>query len=501
MANKTIAVHLPQDSGNTSLTLRLRAGGTIINTPDTLTETGSTGYFTCTVTEANSAGWHSVDILSGATVRYAGGWVYLPSDTEGTYVVDSPESIGGGGGGLDAAGVRAAIGLASANLDTQLADLPTVSEFNARTLVAADYFVVGDYTAPTNLSAAQVRSELATELARIDVAITTRAVPTDVQLLAVQNISPTLERVNGDTDAIRFTWPVDAATITGEVSKNGGSYAEVQGGITQRTTEAGVYWYQLAYDADDRMLGSNRYKFTDGTRTRFVNLLVNPATATVDLNPVLDKLPESGRATTAPQVRTELSTELARVDATVSSRSTLTASDVWSHATRSLTTFGTLVSDIWTAGTRTLTAISDSSGITTLLSRIAGTIRTSADDVSAETAQTAAVRSGLALEATVDAAETAILAAIDGIEGGGGGTVGPGSIERTLTIKLGSQVIDGAAVWVSTDSAGNNVIAGTLYSDGNGLVTFMLDAGTYYAWCQKNGVNFTNPTAFQVTAP
>lgn len=43
------------------------------------------------------------------------------------------------GGGLDAAGVRAAVGLASANLDTQLADIPTVSEFNARTIASADY--------------------------------------------------------------------------------------------------------------------------------------------------------------------------------------------------------------------------------------------------------------------------------------------------------------------------------------------------------------------------
>lgn len=56
----------------------------------------------------------------------------------------------GASGGLDAAGVRAAIGLASANLDTQLADIPTVAEFNARSLPSADYFVVGDYTAPDN---------------------------------------------------------------------------------------------------------------------------------------------------------------------------------------------------------------------------------------------------------------------------------------------------------------------------------------------------------------
>ena len=36
--------------------------------------------------------------------------------------------------------VRTAVGLASANLDTQLGDIPTVSELNARTLVASAYF-------------------------------------------------------------------------------------------------------------------------------------------------------------------------------------------------------------------------------------------------------------------------------------------------------------------------------------------------------------------------
>lgn len=41
---------------------------------------------------------------------------------------------------LDAAGIRAAVGLAAANLDTQLGNIPTVAEFNARTLLAASYF-------------------------------------------------------------------------------------------------------------------------------------------------------------------------------------------------------------------------------------------------------------------------------------------------------------------------------------------------------------------------
>jgi len=67
---------------------------------------------------------------------------------------------------LDAAGVRTAVGLASANLDTQLADLPTVAEFEARTIVSADYFVVGDYTAP--LDAAGVRTAVGLASANLD---------------------------------------------------------------------------------------------------------------------------------------------------------------------------------------------------------------------------------------------------------------------------------------------------------------------------------------------
>lgn len=43
------------------------------------------------------------------------------------------------GTGVNATTIRTALGLASANLDTQLTDIPTVAEFNARTLAAADY--------------------------------------------------------------------------------------------------------------------------------------------------------------------------------------------------------------------------------------------------------------------------------------------------------------------------------------------------------------------------
>jgi hypothetical protein len=54
--------------------------------------------------------------------------------------VDANALSGGGSGGLDAAGVRSAIGLATANLDTQLGNIPTVAEFEARTVPSANYF-------------------------------------------------------------------------------------------------------------------------------------------------------------------------------------------------------------------------------------------------------------------------------------------------------------------------------------------------------------------------
>lgn len=45
----------------------------------------------------------------------------------------------GSTGPLSASEIRSSIGLATANLDTQLADIPTVAEFNARTLPSGSY--------------------------------------------------------------------------------------------------------------------------------------------------------------------------------------------------------------------------------------------------------------------------------------------------------------------------------------------------------------------------
>jgi len=74
---------------------------------------------------------------------------------------------------LTQADIRTAVGLASANLDTQLADLPTVAEFEARTLVAANYATAAA------LSAAQLDLDTITDTGVTCVALTSEAI-TDI---------------------------------------------------------------------------------------------------------------------------------------------------------------------------------------------------------------------------------------------------------------------------------------------------------------------------------
>lgn len=94
-------------------------------------------------------------------------------------------ALSGGGSGLDAAGVRSAIGLASANLDTQLSTIDTVVDAvkiktdNLPTDPADESSIQAAISAipaapSASTVATAVRSELATELGRIDAATSTR---------------------------------------------------------------------------------------------------------------------------------------------------------------------------------------------------------------------------------------------------------------------------------------------------------------------------------------
>jgi len=82
---------------------------------------------------------------------------------------------------------------------------------------------------------------------------------------------------------------------------------------------------------------------------------------------------------------------------------------------------------------------------------------------------------------------------------GGGQPIGSGAISHTITVNIDGNPATAVDAWVTTDVAGTNVVAGTLVSNNAGQVTFQLDAGSYYLWCQRSGVNFSNPTAFTVS--
>jgi len=70
--------------------------------------------------------------------------------------------------------------------------------------------------------------------------------------------------------------------------------------------------------------------------------------------------------------------------------------------------------------------------------------------------------------------------------------VGGTSFTYTLTSTTSGLPILDADVWVTTDIAGQNVIARGS-TDQNGQITFLLNPGTLYFWRRKSGFTFTNP--------
>ena len=118
--------------------------------------------------------------VTGATVRAVDGAdavlapaaTALSSDTwTGTKAgyLDVAVSSRGTGAALDAAGVRAAVGLASANLDSQIGDVPTNSEL-ATALAGADDAVLAAIALLNDLSSAGAQAAAAAALAAYDAA-------------------------------------------------------------------------------------------------------------------------------------------------------------------------------------------------------------------------------------------------------------------------------------------------------------------------------------------
>ena len=114
---------------------------TVVQTASSVTAaTNRDGVYSATFTDAAAGVYRLIATNAGGTLL-AQWWVDLTLTTATFQAYEVPISaVQSGLSTLDAAGVRSAVGLASADLDTQLSDLPTVAEFEARTLLAAAYF-------------------------------------------------------------------------------------------------------------------------------------------------------------------------------------------------------------------------------------------------------------------------------------------------------------------------------------------------------------------------
>lgn len=85
----------------------------------------------------------ATDIVSNGAITTAGGKVSSVGTVD---ITTTNTDMRGTDAALLASSYTSSILVIDAKIDL----LPTITEFNARTLLAADYFVIGDYTAPDN---------------------------------------------------------------------------------------------------------------------------------------------------------------------------------------------------------------------------------------------------------------------------------------------------------------------------------------------------------------
>ena len=130
--------------------------------------------------------------------------------------VDS-NALSGGGSGLDAAGVRAAVGLASANLDTQLGDVPTVAELEARTIVASAYFDPATDTVSNVTTVATVTNAVTTDAA------SRTASQANVSGLATASSISSLNNFDPASDTVARVTLVDTTTTNTDMRGTDGA--------------------------------------------------------------------------------------------------------------------------------------------------------------------------------------------------------------------------------------------------------------------------------------
>jgi len=232
-------------------TVAIRKNGSGVGDSVTVTKrSATTGIYDCSWNPASEAEGDQFTIEETAVISaatYSNSWgVVVFAVERGT---DSALLASGYTAPLDAAGVRTAIGIASANLDTQIGDIPTVAEFEARTLPSSDYFDPATDTV-ARVTLVDTVTDLTNHIAdsAIRNAIGLASANLDTQLSGIS--APSAETVAG------AVWDKAAASHT-----DSGSFGELVGGLSAATGSGARSITVTAEDADENPLESVGIRF------------------------------------------------------------------------------------------------------------------------------------------------------------------------------------------------------------------------------------------------
>ncbi len=214
---------------------------------------------------------------------------------------------------------------------------------------------------------------------------------------------------------------------------------------------------------------------------------------------------------------------MANLDAKVSSRSTLTATEVWGNPGRTLTSFGTLVSDIatavWSSVVRTITGgkvdTVDGKDLTNLDVPVS-TRAVPGDQMDLVTAINSAalntLNNAIAVTLTQQDIEDLVHGIAENLESIDisadsiaqlvasvlNGLAGVGGLAVTIPVVFAEGAVPIPGLYYRVERADGTIVS-WWKTDENGHINLLLDGGTYYIWLENNiNYNILNPYEYVV---
>lgn len=234
---------------------------------------------------------------------------------------------------IDAAGIRTAVGLSSANLDTQLSTIDSAVD-NCESAALQLLGVEGDVQVVIR------------EAVGLDGATLTN------DLKFISDSCAMIVRSTSDTSAISFMYPAPSLSLTGQVSINDGNFQAVAGAVTFLRSEGDQYFYSLAYNASDRPSseGTARYTFSNSGNHVHVMLRVEQVSLSASGIRSAVGLASANLDTQLTAIDDFLDTEIAAIKAKTDNLPATPAS------TSDVPSAATVASTVWSNATRTLSA-------------------------------------------------------------------------------------------------------------------------------------------------